>query len=813
MTDKIGLGIDFDLDDGEALLAAFEKQLGTTRDATKSLEQSLIESAKAAADKAGRMKALKSALDEAVTGTKAQAAAEAAAAKATKDASKAQAEADADAAKAKALLATNSAKVDEIFRKGIGGGEFAEKTKDIAKGIELWGDKTLTTMQQTSALAGAVGVGIRLFANYAQAVNAAEIALRTQHEQLQLLGPAYAAMNREAQGTLTTQSALALRNELQSNGLRLNTQQLATATRAARDYSQVQGVEMSTATALVTQALNGDTAAMQRLGISAHDSTEALNLLAKQQERGAVIGRTAAEQAAIEANHIDRLKNGVIALAGQLTQLSGGLGVMHDAFTIWDADWTSLDSVNRALNASYPAVRDHAVAAAAAAARGAHDAAEGAEKVRTGSSQVETQFKANTTAVQAYVHQLEELRKASEAAGRASTDLSSALQPGEDAAARDARQLSVITQNAGRSRADRQHMLDLRRRAVASGQRVEDFDLGAGVSGGQDNSDLQRQLVAQQNLARIEQGFSVHLVEIHRQRHESVQHFLQARIDAQTAANQEFHRLHQQEIADAYELQEREYANAAGMTTAATAEGDAAKQRMEIGLAVVRAAQAETDQRVAMRNYELQQTHSYAVQMQHVYDQLAGGTETSAQRMSGAISGTLSSMEGAFQQGLAAVIEGNETGVEALQKFTHSVLLQTATKAAVLTIEETAAGFSMVARGAAAEGADPGADTSAGAHFVSAAIYAGIAGGSAAGAYATNAPKSVGATSGAGRAPSAAASLGRTGAANDNGGPRQVNVYVNGSVIDGRILAPAVGGALDELHGSRQLPAWMRPTG
>jgi hypothetical protein len=39
------------------------------------------------------------------------------------------------------------------------------------------------------------------------------------------------------------------------------------------------------------------------------------------------------------------------------------------------------------------------------------------------------------------------------------------------------------------------------------------------------------------------------------------------------------------------------------------------------------------------------------------------------------------------------------------------------------------------------------------------------------------------------------------------------NINVNGSVIDGRTIAPAVHAGLVELHGTRNLPGFMRPTG
>jgi hypothetical protein len=206
---------------------------------------------------------------------------------------------------------------------------------------------------------------------------------------------------------------------------------------------------------------------------------------------------------------------------------------------------------------------------------------------------------------------------------------------------------------------------------------------------------------------------------------------------------------------------------------------------------------------------DVRHAESYAEQMKSVYEMLAGGTESSAQRMSGAIKGQLSSMEGAFEQHLGAIIEGNENAGEALKRFTHTVLLQTAVKATVLSAEEFAAGFAMVARAAGSYGADVGAETSASQHFISGGIYAGIAGGSAAGAYATNPSKSAG--GGSGSVPSMA-SRANYGPANDNahGGRGDIYVTVEGSIIDSASFDRHVGNAQERNWGSRQVPGYQR---
>jgi hypothetical protein len=206
---------------------------------------------------------------------------------------------------------------------------------------------------------------------------------------------------------------------------------------------------------------------------------------------------------------------------------------------------------------------------------------------------------------------------------------------------------------------------------------------------------------------------------------------------------------------------------------------------------------------------DVRHAQSYAEQMKSVYEMLAGGTESSAQRMSGAIKGQLSSMEGAFEQHLGAIIEGNENAGEALKKFTHTVLLQTAVKATVLSAEEFAAGFAMVARAAGSYGADVGAESSASGHFIAGGIYAGIAGGSAAGAYATNPSKSAG--GGSGSVPSMA-SRANYGPANDNahGGRGDIYVTVEGSIIDTASFDRHVGNAQERNWGSRQVPGYQR---
>jgi hypothetical protein len=777
------LGIEIDAGEASSQIDALEKKLGVAIDRTKGLEHALVDGTKQLRAQEASAKKLAEALDESATGARA-------AAQASKD----KAKADKDLQKAQDDLAAKLTKTTEIYRKGIGGGELAEKAKDIAKGFELWNDKSLTAQQRQQALAGAVGIGARVLTGYvgqviefARAVDAANLATRTQREQLVQLGPAYAAMNAAAQGTLTTQSALALRNELQANGLRLTSDQLAVATRAARDYSQVQGVEMSAATSLVTQALNGDSAAMTRLGISAGNSTEALRRLQEQQSHGVALGRSAQEQHDIEAQQLERARNGLLGFLGSISLVSGGLDLMHQAFTIWDADWTSLDSVNRALNASYPQVRDNAVAAAAAAARGARDAAEGAEKVRTGTSQTLEQFKANTTAVQAYVHQLEELRKASEAAGRASTDLSAALQPGEDAAARDARQLSVITQNAGRSRANRQHMIDLRRRAIASGQRVEDFNLGAGDNGGTPGFTAAQRDEMNRTITELEHQMDavhVHFERLQGKTHETVQHYLERERTTMQRALDERQRLVAL-VNTAFEGSlgaERSRSQAAndqfddGLTNIQDGKTGAWRLRQQAVQELATTEKTELSSVSLARKTAVDQEmqhHNLRLQMSQQWRETLQLDVTAAQSFAQFSTAAFQAVTGAVKQHLAAVIEGKESWGEALSGMLRDTLLNIATESAMQALLE---GAKAIASAATYD------YKGAGEHTLAAAAYAATAVATGVGASAMFSAQASGARSSGAPSPVSRAGM----AANDNagGGAGTVNYNFNGAIYD-----------------------------
>jgi hypothetical protein len=182
--------------------------------------------------------------------------------------------------------------------------------------------------------------------------------------------------------------------------------------------------------------------------------------------------------------------------------------------------------------------------------------------------------------------------------------------------------------------------------------------------------------------------------------------------------------------------------------------------------------------------------------------------ESSTLRMASFTTSMYSTMGAAAKQGIAAVIEQQATGGEALRAFGHQVSMALGMEAGERAVMEFAAGWAMVGRAAGEEGLDPGADSSATAHFVSAALYAGLAGAGFGIAAATNAPKS--ASSGSSGAPSSAARA--NGPANDNAYAGGGNTYitVTGSIVDTAGFTRATGHSLNELYGSRQQPPQMR---
>lgn len=174
-------------------------------------------------------------------------------------------------------------------------------------------------------VATGVAAGIAGFAALAYKATELAAAIEQQDMAINRLGSAYDAVRAATNGVVSAQEALKAQQTLVQAGLRVNAEQLATITRAAREYARATGTETTQALEQLTDALRtGSGEGLGRFGVSlqqgvtgARAFTTAMEQLTTAQERQSVSSRTLRED-------LDKLPEGLMALgAAALRVLEG----------------------------------------------------------------------------------------------------------------------------------------------------------------------------------------------------------------------------------------------------------------------------------------------------------------------------------------------------------------------------------------------------------------------------------------------------------------------------------------------------------
>lgn len=234
-----------------------------------------------------------------------------AAEKVAKRFAKAQADALKEVEREQAKLGSASEKARELFNKGIGGGEVAERVKSLGESFKVAGNEGLGANTRMLALAGGLGLAagaasvvVGRVSQLAQGLLEAGIAAETTERQMRALGAAYDVVRSATNDTASAAETFAQREALLSAGIQASADQLASLSREAREYAAVHGGTVAEAFAKLQAAIiSNDRTALAPFGLTvsaATDNTrrlgEAVGQLAAHQLRSAPASRTLAEE-------------------------------------------------------------------------------------------------------------------------------------------------------------------------------------------------------------------------------------------------------------------------------------------------------------------------------------------------------------------------------------------------------------------------------------------------------------------------------------------------------------------------------------
>lgn len=206
-------------------------------------------------------------------------------------------------------------------------------TREATANLSRFSDKAKEAAESAGRIAAGVAGGIAAIG--AATYKIAEFAAAAEQQEMAInrLGPAYEAVRAATAGVVTAQDALKAQQTLVQAGLRVSSEQLATITRAAREYSRATGTELTQSLEQLTDALRtGSGEGLGRFGVSLQQGVtgsrafgSALEQLTAQQRNAAVSSRTLRED-------LDKLPEGLMAIGSSILSWLQGPA---DALTRW----------------------------------------------------------------------------------------------------------------------------------------------------------------------------------------------------------------------------------------------------------------------------------------------------------------------------------------------------------------------------------------------------------------------------------------------------------------------------------------------
>ncbi len=670
----------------------------------------------------------------------------------------------------------------------LDGAEAQAALDKLKAGVKDTGTEAKKTQESMGAMASRIGKDVgdaaKAFAAYSVAIGAAGAQLlrmsvaNDSHERaIRLLGSAYESVTASTRGTVDAETALRAQQSLNQSGLRVTGEQLAAITRRAREYALATGTETPQAIDQMVDALRGGEAeGLRRFGLAADHSGNrvrtfdgAIRQLTREQHNLTPAVRTSAEELATFGRAATDVGNALAS--GLVSGIGSAISRLAEFIGTARAGELSLHGITNALELMRNGATDEAAGArfnndaqGREIAANQYNAAAAQLRARGFTGTILRQDQIRSTADLAAA--AARLRHADASTGAAANDNNQGVETSNAASAAAS---AAATARAG----VRQHKTDIFAATAPNS--------GGGGTLAEDTRELavQRHLAQQRTFLEIEGTATI--VQLRQRRHESLEHFRHAELEAQTAENVAFVARRDAAVEAITTIQEHEQeAFNADMARDAEAKG---RHQEELGriteLSNARVAGFDAAEAARARANDI------GAEQTAVWNDMLNVGRTAAQGFGEASKQAFGDAMGALKQHMRAVIEGKETFGDAMRAATQEILINMAMQAGEQAIMETAAGFAMVARGAAAEGADPGADTSAAAHFASAAMYAGIAvtSGAVGGAMArSSAAQSAPSASGGGFSASPAG-VGPSGSGN-GGGNVTYQFNVQGSYID-----------------------------
>jgi hypothetical protein len=146
-------------------------------------------------------------------------------------------------------------------------------TREATANLARFAERARETAQSVGRIGAGVASGLAAIGAGAVGVARATAAFEAHERAASMLGNAYDQVRVATLGTVSAQQALQTQQGLVQSGLQVSGQQLATITRAARDYALATGTETTQALGTLSDALRGmEAEGLRRFNISVSQS-------------------------------------------------------------------------------------------------------------------------------------------------------------------------------------------------------------------------------------------------------------------------------------------------------------------------------------------------------------------------------------------------------------------------------------------------------------------------------------------------------------------------------------------------------------
>jgi hypothetical protein len=202
-------------------------------------------------------------------------------------------------------------------------------TREASASLARFAERARETAQSVGRIGTGVTAGLATIGAGAVGVARATAAFEAHERAATMLGDAYDQVRVATLGTVSAQQALQTQQGLVQSGLQVSGQQLATITRAARDYALATGTETTQALGTLSDALRGmEAEGLRRFNISVSQSGDrtrdfnaALEQLAQRQSSTQMAARTMAEDIDAATSAMGRFAGSIAASISRALEL------------------------------------------------------------------------------------------------------------------------------------------------------------------------------------------------------------------------------------------------------------------------------------------------------------------------------------------------------------------------------------------------------------------------------------------------------------------------------------------------------------